>query len=209
MQGYIRSLFLFLTLSLALQAPLAAQSDRRPAPEKPAKKISPIGFGFNIGNLQLGNRSFQFGLSPNIAYRFSENLAAGFMLKLQYSSFRPYSNSPIHFNGLDLGPTVFVRYKPLWFGETMTPFLKGLFIQVEYERAATSVASFDELTQTYPLKGNRILAEYIGEDYLYVGIGASYGYPVGSFVSLHYNVLDHYTLSRNPWDYRIGFTFNY
>lgn len=207
MQGYIRSLFLLLTLSFALHAPLAAQSDRRPVPEKPAKKLSPIGFGLNIGNLQFGNRSFQFGLTPNVAYRFSENLAAGFMLKLQYVTYR-YVGSPLNFKGLDVGPTVFVRYKPLWFGENMTPFLKGLFIQAEYERASTSVESRDEFGNII-VKGNRIRAEYIPEDYLYVGIGASYGFPVGSFVSLHYNVLDRYTLSRNPWDYRIGFTFNY
>ena len=195
-------------MALALSGAAGLQAQTRKPPPKKEEKTSPIGFGFNIGNIRFGNNSFEFGLSPNVAYRFSESVAAGFMLKLQYVNLRRISGTDLHFNGVDFGPTLFTRWKPLWTAKDMTPFLRGLFVQAEYEHAFTSVFATDEFGN-YLVKGDRIRTDYIEEDYFYVGLGASSGYPFGTFVSIHYNLLDRYDLSRDPWDFRIGFTWNY
>ncbi len=199
---------LFLLMALAGPGVAGLQAQTRKPPPKKEEKPSPFGFGFNIGNIRFGNNSFEFGLSPNVAYRFSESVAAGFMLKLQYVNYRRIDGTSLHFNGIDLGPTLFTRWKPLWKAEDMTPFLRGLFVQAEYEHAYTSVFATDDFGN-YLVKGDRIQSDYIEEDYFYVGLGASSGYPFSTFVSIHYNLLDRYDLSRDAWDFRIGFTWNY
>jgi hypothetical protein len=46
------------------------------------KKEEPrFGYGVNLGALQFAGNTFQFGLSPNIAYKLSECLGSGFYVK--------------------------------------------------------------------------------------------------------------------------------
>jgi hypothetical protein len=54
-----------------------------------------------------------------------------------------------------------------------------------------------------------VIKDKIQENFVYVGIGATTGYPFSTFVSLHYNVLDDIYSSSLPFAYRIGFTYNY
>ena len=89
-----------------------------------------------------------------------------------------------------------------------TPFLKGIFLQAEYERAFIAREKTDEFGKII-VNGNRIETVRKGEDYMYLGLGASSGYPFSTFVSLHYNVIDKPELTRIPFNYRIGFTYNY
>ena len=70
----ISCLFFFLLTSLQSQA-VRSEDDREP---------SRIGYGVNLGNIRFYNRSFEFGLSPNVAYRVGESLAFGLMLKADY-----------------------------------------------------------------------------------------------------------------------------
>jgi hypothetical protein len=183
------------------------QADAQAKKADKGKTPLPLGWGVNIGNIRFYNSTFQFGLAPNIAYKVSESLAAGFMMKLDYYYFKDRSVD-LKFSSFDLGPTGFVRWKPLWTSSGATPFLQGIFLQAEYERAYIAREKRDEFGNII-LKGNRIEAERTGEDYLYVGIGASSGYPFSTFVSIHYNVIDKIELSRIPFNYRIGFTYNY
>lgn len=183
-----------------------AQSGTRSAPKK--EKNSPLGLGVNIGNIGFYNNYFTFGLSPNVALRIGDEVAVGFMLKAQYiyERFPQYGNLKI--STFNLGPTLFARYKPIWNVETATPFLRGLFIQAEYERALLARPKIDDLGNVI-VEGNRIVTERPGEDYMYVGIGSSFGYPFSTFVSIHYNILDKATATRIPFDYRIGITYRY
>lgn len=171
------------------------------------REPSRFGFGANLGNIRFYNRTFEFGIAPNAAYKISESLAVGFMVKLDYY-YAKYDQLSLKFSAFDIGPTVFTRYKPLWNWDSATPFLRGLFLQAEYERAFIARESYDD-NGNLEVKGNRIVAERIGDDYLYFGIGASSGYPFSTFVSLHYNVLDDFESVRLPFTYRLGFTYNY
>lgn len=197
--------FLISLILAFIACDLTAQSGKSP---KNDKEESRIGYGINVGNIRFYNRTFELGLAPNVAYRVSESLAMGFMMKLDYY-YAKYVPQNLKFSAFDLGPTVFTRYKPLWSWETATPFLRGLFLQAEYERAFIAREKIDEMTGGLVVKGNRIVAERVGDDYLYLGIGASSGYPFSTFVSLHYNVLDDFDSARNPFTYRLGFTYNY
>ncbi len=181
-----------------------AQSKQSP---KKGKEPSPVGFGINLGNVSFFNHTFQFGLSPNVAYKVSESLALGLMLKVNYY----YEKFPVErakFSAFDLGPTIFARYKPLWGWDNATPFLKGLFLQAEYEKGFLTRYYVDQ--SGYPIIiDNHVERLKFKEDFVYIGIGASSGYPFSTFVSIHYNLLDDFDSARDPFEYRIGFTYNY
>src|SRR5688572_10348469 len=193
-----------LTLLLLAGLFFSAQAQTR---EKDDKEPSRIGWGVNIGNIRFYNQTFEFGLAPNVAYRISEPLAIGFMLKADFFSTRYYDNfdNRYKFSSLDLGPTIFTRLKPLWNWDGATPFLKGLFLMAEYEKAfLTRVDEEGTVTPGEPLPKLKIQ-----QDYIYVGIGSSTGYPFSTNVSIHYNLLDDIDSVKFPFSYRLGFTWNY
>ena len=178
-----------------------------PTKEK-EKEQARFGYGFNLGALQFAGNTFQFGLSPNIAYKFSDIWVAGFMLKVDYYYFKISDGFQNYkYSSFGLGPTVFTRVKPLEKLEAATPFMKGLFLQAEYEHATIS-QPYDEFGNL-TVNGDKIVGVRRWEDYAYIGAGASSGYPFASFVSIHYNLLDDINHSRVPWNWRIGFTWNY
>jgi hypothetical protein len=184
-------------------------NSQTPKNQKKGKEPSPIGWGVNIGNIRFYNNAFEFGLAPNIAYRLGETLSVGFMMKLDYY-YQRYPAYDLKFSAFDFGPTVFTRWKPLFKMDGATPFMQGLFLQAEYERAFIAREAVDEFGNLILNdKGTRIETVRNGEDYLYVGLGAASGYPFSTFVSIHYNVLDNSELSRIPFNYRIGLTWNY
>ena len=172
------------------------------------KEPSRIGYGVNLGNIRFFNHSFEFGLSPNVAYRVTESLAFGFMLKADYY-YEKYPFDNVKFSGFDFGPTVFGRVKPLWSWDAATPFLQGIFLQAEYEKGFLKRA-FEYADGRPVLDPNgELMIDNFQEDFLYVGLGISSGYPFSTNVSLHYNVLDDFDSARLPWSYRLGFTYNY
>ena len=182
---------------------LAAQSDR----DKDDKEPSRIGFGVNLGNIRFYNRTFEFGLAPNVAYRVTESLALGFMLKADFFSTKYYdfNDNAYKFSSFDFGPTVFARLKPLWSWDGATPFLRGIFLQAEYEKAFLTRADPNQ-----PLvPGDPVPKIKLQQDYVYIGLGSSSGYPFSTNVSIHYNILDDIDSVKNPFSYRIGFTYNY
>lgn len=156
-------------------------------------------YGVNIGNIQFGSGLFTLGASPTVGLRLFDQFSVGAMVKLDYyyergfgSGFQRYS-----FSTLDVGPTVFTRYK---IGEQF-------FVQAEYERALFQRAL---ATGGFPLIiDGEVQKTRFGEDYLYFGIGYGGGYPFGTYVSLHYNLLDKFDATRIPWDYRIGLVWRF
>jgi len=170
------------------------------------EEVKRLGYGLNLGALQFAGNQFQFGLSPNMAYKLQENLAVGFMLKVDYYYFKD-TYYDLTYSSFGLGPTVFTRWKPLWSAKGVTPFMQGLFLQAEYEHATIS-QPYDEFGNIIT-NGNKIVGVRRWEDYVYVGIGASSGYPFASFFSIHYNILDDINHTRVPFNWRLGFTWNY
>lgn len=202
----IRQYFL-ISFMLALVLTDGISQTRKDEDKDFQKEPSRIGWGLNLGNIRFYNRTFEFGLAPNVAYRISEPFAVGFMLKADYffTKYEDFNGNLYKFSAFDFGPTVFARYKPLWNWDGATPFLQGLFLQAEYERAFLTRADPNE-----PLiPGQPVPKAHFQEDFLYVGLGAASGYPFSTFVSIHYNLLDEIDSLRFPFSYRLGFTYNY
>lgn len=201
----VYSLFL---LTLFGPASVNAQSKSNDNGSKP-----PIGFGVNFGNLYFTGNTTRFGIWPNVAYRIGESAAIGVMVKMDYHYLKAFDYTTSEygkFSAFDIGPTVFARWKPLWTAEWPTPFLRGLFLQLEYEKARIAYPTEDASTGGFVYRSDhKIKTTRVGEDYAYAGLGFTSGYPWGFFFSLHYNLLDEYNLSRIPWDYRAGVTYNY
>ena len=182
------------------------ESTSSPKEKEEDDEETKIGFGFNIGNISFAGSEFQFGLSPNVAYRVSDPFAVGFMVKLDYYYFKD-SFSQLKYSSFDIGPTIFARIKPLLKIDGTTPFMKGLFIQAEYEHA-TIARPYDEFGNINT-NGDKIIGFRNWEDYIYIGVGASSGYPFSTFFSAHYNILDDIEHTREPFSYRLGFTWHY
>jgi hypothetical protein len=219
---YIALSFFLILVSLNMGLSQSKKkSGYHPAPGSPAykeaqkdqkeekEKTSHFGYGVNIGNFSFAGNTFQFGLGPNIAYKLNkdESLAVGFMAKLDYY-YAKYPQYDLTFSSFDYGPTIFARYKFFWTTEGVTPFMQGLFVQAEYERAYIGREKTDEFGNVV-VSGDHIETVHNGEDYLWVGLGASSGYPFSTFISIHYNVIDKQELSKVPFSYRIGFTYKY
>lgn len=204
MKSLLRTLF---TLAL-LQAITSTGFSQSVKSDEDDREPSRIGYGVNIGNIRFYNRAFEFGLAPNVAYRLTESLSAGFMLKVDYF-FEKYPAYDAKFSAFDLGPTFFTRLKPLWSWDDATPFLQGIFIQAEYEHAfLTRPFVYPDGSPVIGTDG-KVEKGKVEEDFVYVGLGLSNGYPFSTFVSIHYNVLDNSQSLRFPFNYRIGFTYNY
>jgi hypothetical protein len=172
--------------------------------KEPAEKR--LGYGVNLGNISFYGSEFQVGLAPNIAYKLQDQLAVGFMLKLDYYYYKD-NYYQLKYSSFDVGPTIFTRWKPLMKTNGATPFMQGLFLQAEYEHASIA-RPYDEFGNINT-SGNKIIGFRNWEDYIYVGLGAASGYPFSTFFSVHYNILDDFSHSRQPFSYRIGFTWNY
>lgn len=185
--------------------PSFAQSGKE---DKPDREPSRVGFGVNLGNIRFYNNAFEFGLSPNIAYRIGETFAVGFMLKTDYF-YKKYTSQGVKFSAFDFGPTVFGRVKPLWNWDAAPPFLQGIFLQAEYEKGYLKRAYENMFGEAILDADGEVETARIQEDFIYLGAGITMGYPFSTFVSIHYNVLDDFDSVRFPLVYRIGFTYNY
>lgn len=186
----------------------ATSSEKAPQAAEPTK----WGFGINLGNMGFSNSTVQIGLDPNVAYKLDEAFALGFMMKLfyYYAKYQTNFGDYVSYSSFDFGPTLFARWKPLMKVNEATPFMKGLFLQAEYERAYIAREKTDEFGNLILNdEGTKILSETNLEHYLYIGGGISSGYPFSTFFSLHYNLLNSIESSRVPLTYRIGFTWNY
>lgn len=183
----------------------SAQNSRKE--DEGTREPSRIGYGVNLGNIRFYNNSFELGLSPNIAYRFGESFAVGFMLKTEYY-YKKYRQQQVKFSAFDFGPTLFARVKPLWGWDAGTPFLRGIFLQAEYERGFFKRPSELAIDFAEVVDG-KVVRYTFQEDFLYLGLGISSGYPFSTNVSIHYNVLDDFDSVRIPFSYRFGFTYNY
>jgi hypothetical protein len=219
---FIRTFFVLLVAALTLEHVDAQTSGHKkfvkPGSEE-AKKAeakasepSKWGFGVNLGNIAFQSNAVQLGLDPNVAYRLDDGLAVGFMMKMNYyhARYQVSATDNLTYTAFDWGPTVFTRYKPLLKAENATPFMQGIFLQAEFERSYVSREAIDEFGNLILNDdGTKIETVVTPEHYLYIGAGLASGYPFSSFISFHYNLLDNAELSRLPFTYRIGFTWNY
>lgn len=183
----------FFLLVLTLFACAQAKAQTRPVSD-PDEWKSKLWYG---GNLALGFSSgfdyslFQFGVSPMVGYKITNMLSAGPRASVIYNNIgvRDFSGNVERVNTISWALGAFARAR------VATSF----FGQVEY--VYESQPFLDSNLDVY--RQNRANA------YLGVGYTTSRGSGWGTEIMVTYNLTLPGNTLQSPFDYRVGFTFNY
>ena len=188
MKNIIRIAFLSMTLVLALTINVEAQQSSRK--KKKTNFAEHLWFGGGLG-LGISGNTFNFGLSPMVGYKFTNNFSAGVRIPLDYTYAKLSSSNGTTavYNNLDYGAGAFTRYK----------IFRGIFAHAEYNYLwiKEPVASGNTLLLD-PENPNRLLKQSRNLDEFNVGLGYSSGGRVGTEISILYNVLDEATSTTIP-----------
>ena len=188
-----------LTLILAISITADAQSSRK---KKKQTFTDHLWFGGGLG-LGVGGSTFNFGISPMVGYKFTENFSAGVRVPLDYTYAKLFSSNGTNavYSNLDFGLGTFTRYK----------IFRGIFAHAEYNYLwiKEPVASGNTLLLD-PENPDRLLKQSLNRDEINVGLGyATGGGRFGTEISILYNVLDEATSTTIPWSIRVGFNYNF
>ncbi|GJM34086.1 MAG: hypothetical protein DHS20C18_30870 [Saprospiraceae bacterium] len=151
-----------------------------------------ISLGFSGGT---GESVFQFGLSPMVGYKITENFSVGPRVSAIYTNYRiQISNDQVaKADPLSWGVGAFARYK----------IIPIIFAHVEY--GIEDEALFTNIV------GNEIVVARRTRSNMFLGLGYSSnsGGPWGFEISILYNALLPDNSVESPFDLRTGFTYNF
>lgn len=152
-------------------------------------------YGADINYPTLAPGFFNMGLSPRIAYKLTNKISAGIVLKTDYTYYRNIDPSiSKKFESFDYGGGFFARAR----------IFRGLFAQGEYERSVFHFpTAFD-----YNL--NKYVIEKTSQPYAYLGLGWSSGFGKWQTqIGINRNVLYNDNSIRGLWDFKFGITYNF
>ena len=163
------------------------------------------GGGFNLGYSSSDFYNvFNIGITPMVGYKVLPNLSFGPRFGIDYTYLKGYTT-----NGSRKG-TDLTTYSVGVFGRLK--FLKVLFLHAEYNYQSIEDPDWGG---SYPYlsvdpNNNKVLTLRTGEDNLYAGVGYNsgeglFGYEI--LVLYNFNVTENDY--RNPFDFRIGFTYKF
>lgn len=150
-------------------------------------------YGGSIRNIGLFNNVFTASISPMAGYKITDQFSAGIITKLDYY-YERIQFSSLKIERLDYSVGAFTRYR----------IIPAIFAHLEYEQTNFS-------TPYIASNGSEILYERDWEPYMYIGLGYQSGNGiVGYEVSVYYNPIHDGQKTREvPWDFRIGFNYNF
>ncbi len=193
-------IFIFFTYIFSCHS-LDAQNNNSRIDNKSNKK-EPNKFTDNLwygGSINLGFASdgfssvFSFGLAPMVGYKFTPDFSIGPRLGFTFSNYKFKTGAKIeNIALLDFSEGVFARYK----------FFNVVFVHAEYDINQKQEAYFD--------LNNNLAKRAINDSDAFVGLGYnSGGGGFGTEIYILYNLLaDDNTLSQ-PFEFRIGLTYNF
>lgn len=160
------------------------------------------------GNFTLGynsdgvSSSFQIGATPMVGYKIIGGLSAGPRVGMIYTSYKSLNElgkySTVGLNDFSVG--AFTRYK----------FLRNFFVHGEFEHESRQSPLFTSLGYiALDASTGKPLKYREGKDNLYGGIGYNSGGLIGYEIALLYNFLEPTDSYRQPFNIRIGFTYNF
>ncbi len=181
------------------------QTEKKEQSKKETKEAtgfaSRLWYGGGVG-LGLSNSSFNFGLSPMVGYKLTENFSAGVRLPLSYDYFkvRGTDNSVATYSNIDYGAGAFTRYK----------FFRNIFAHAEYDRIwSKTPATQNGFLLIDPDNPGKLLKEKLQKDEFHLGLGYSSGERIGYEISVLYNVLEDPQSNNIPWSIRAGFNYKF
>ena len=161
------------------------------------------GGGFNLGFAGSNNYSvFNFGLSPMVGFKVTEEFSVGPRVGIQYTyikgtgtDLRTHSVSPLSYSvGL------FTRYK------AFSNFFAHLEYGVESEQQIATLNGFLFIDP----ETNEVFTERQNNNRFYGGVGYNSGGIVAYEILLLYNfIADDQDVIDFPWDIRFGITYNF
>jgi hypothetical protein len=148
-----------------------------------------------------GSSAFTIGATPMIGYKIIGGLSAGPRVGLIYTSYKGYdSQNQITKVGLtDYSVGAFARYK----------VFKNFFAHGEYGYASTANIGVDQFDRVILDTNGKPLKDRQGRYDANVGIGYNSGGLIGYEIALLYNLNTPSNSIQQPFDIRIGFTYNF
>jgi hypothetical protein len=192
----MKRILLLAFAAMALFTQLSAQSRGNDARKSSSSGLAQhlwYGGGFVLGFAGNSYSSqFQFGLSPMVGYKFTNILSVGPKGSIVYNHIRvqDFGGGVEKVNAWDYSAGVFAR----------ALIFRGFFGQVEYDYESY-VQLYTDLTTVRVNRGNT---------YLGAGYNTSRGEGgFGTEIMVTYNLNQPGNTLESPFDYRIGFTFNF
>jgi hypothetical protein len=154
-------------------------------------------YGADVNYPTLYNGFFNMSINPRAAYKVTNWLSTGVVLKGDYTyrKLDPLQNAGFRkYESIDYGGGIFARAK----------IFSGLFAHVEYER------SVFKINPEIDLNTNKIVTQTVVQPYAYVGLGWASG--MGKWqtqIAAYRNVLDATGYVRGAWDLKFGLLYNF
>ncbi len=179
----------------------SAQQRERPMPKTLKDKIWYGGsFGLGLAGSQ-GFTQFNLGLFPMVGYKIIPWFSVGPRLGFDYNYYKGTSvlGKPASANVFSFYAGAFMRTKLYW----------GVFAQGEY---GVDLGKFPEVDQFGRLNvdvNNKVIKRSVTRESGLVGLGYNSGGKFASEILLLYNLLEPEDSQFSPWNYRLGFTYNF
>lgn len=148
-----------------------------------------------------GQSAFTIGATPMVGYKIIGGLSAGPRLGIVYTSIKGYdTRNQISTVGLtDYTIGAFARYK----------FLKNFFVHGEHQYVSAQFYGEDSFGRIILDANNKPFKDRQGRQSSNVGVGYNSGGLIGYEVALLYNLNPPANTIQQPFDIRIGFTYNF
>lgn len=148
-----------------------------------------------------GQSAFTIGATPMVGYKIIGGLSAGPRIGVVYTSIKGYdTQNQITSVGLtDYSVGAFARYK----------FLKNFFIHAEHEYVSSHLYGEDSFGRIILDANNKPIKDRQGRQNSNVGLGYNSGGLIGYEIALLYNLTPPANTIQQPFDIRIGFTYNF
>ncbi len=148
-----------------------------------------------------GQSAFTIGATPMVGYKIIGGLSAGPRVGVIYTSLKAYdSQNKISTVGLtDYSGGAFARYK----------FFKNFFVHVETEYVSSAQYGEDSFGRIILGADGKPFKARVGRQNSNVGIGYNSGSLIGYEIALLYNLTPPQNTIQQPFDIRIGFTYNF
>ncbi|MBP6185924.1 MAG: hypothetical protein KA479_13355 [Saprospiraceae bacterium] len=178
-----------------------AQPRERPMPKTLKDNLWYGGsFGLGLAGSQ-GFTQFNLGIFPMVGYKIIPWFSVGPRLGFDYNYYKGTSvlGKPASTNVFSFYGGAFMRAKIYW----------GVFAQGEY---GVDLGKFPEVDQFGRLNvdvNNKVIKRQVTRESGLVGLGYNSGGKFASEILLLYNLLEPDDSQFSPWNYRLGFTYNF
>ncbi len=148
-----------------------------------------------------GQSAFTIGATPMVGYKIIGGLSAGPRMGIIYTNLKAYdTQNRITTVGLtDYSLGAFTRFK----------VFKNFFLHAEHEYLSSTFYSEDQFGRVQLGVDGKPVKDRQGRQNSNVGVGYNSGGLIGYEVALMYNLNPPQNTIQQPFDIRIGFTYNF